>query len=60
MLRHIPNDPIILLSFINTKLRDNYASLAELCDDLEVTEDEIVAKLLSVGYVYDKKQNKFV
>ncbi|WP_347493503.1 DUF4250 domain-containing protein [Ruminococcus sp. HUN007] len=37
----LPNDPAILLSVINTKLRDQYSSLAALCDDLDVSEDEI-------------------
>lgn len=56
----LPNDPIILLSFINTKLRDNYPSLAALCDDLNVNADEIKAKLASVGYIYDANLNKFI
>jgi len=56
----LPNDPIILLSFINTKLRDNYKSLAELCDDLNADASRIQAKLAAVGYVYDPKLNKFI
>ncbi|MDD6213835.1 MAG: DUF4250 domain-containing protein [Firmicutes bacterium] len=56
----IPNDPVILLSFINTKLRDNYASLHELCSDFEVNEDDIKLKLDSIGYSYSSEQNRFV
>jgi hypothetical protein len=56
----LPNDPIILLSFINTKLRDEYASLNALCDDFNVNTDAVKAKLGTIGYVYDVALNKFV
>ena len=56
----IPNYPIILLGFINTRLRDYYGTLNELCDDLGVNATEIKAKLATVGYVYDPKLNKFI
>lgn len=56
---NIPNDPIILLSFINTKLRDDFSSLEELCKSLLVSENEIKAKLESVGYKYDAEKNQF-
>ena len=36
----LPKDPIILLGYINTKLRDFYSSLDLLCDDMEVSEQE--------------------
>ena len=55
----LPNDPAILLSVINTKLRDQYSSLAALCDDLDVSEDEIKNKLAGIGYIYDAAQNRF-
>ena len=56
----LPNDPIILLGFINTRLRDYYGTLNELCDDLGVNATEIKANLATVGYVYDPKLNKFI
>lgn len=56
----LPNDPIILLSYINTQLRDNYSSLDELCKSLCVSSEEIKSKLSSVNYEYDSKLNKFV
>lgn len=56
----IPNDPIMLLSFINLKLRDFYGSLDALCDDLDVSKDEIIKKLSTVGYTYDTERNQFV
>ena len=55
----LPNDPAILLSVVNTKLRDQYSSLAALCDDLDVSEDEIKNKLAGIGYNYDAAQNRF-
>ena len=56
----IPNDPMILLSFINTKLRDNYNSLDFLCDDLQLDKAELGAKLSAIDYKYDPELNKFV
>lgn len=56
----LPNQPMILLSFINTKLRDDYASLDELCADFRVAKDEIEEKLASIDYEYDEGLNKFV
>ena len=34
----LPNDPIMLMSVVNTKLRDIYPSLERLCDDLDISE----------------------
>ncbi len=56
----LPNDPIILLSFINTKLRDKYETLIALCDDLEEDADAVCEKLASIGYSYDEKLNRFI
>lgn len=56
----VPQDPVILLSFINTKLRDFYPSLEELSKDLDVDTNEIVEKLKMINYEYDEKQNRFV
>ena len=55
----LPEDPMILFSFINTKLRDNYASLDELCDDMHISKADLVAKLGSVGFECNPQQNKF-
>lgn len=52
-------DPQILLSLINTKLRDQYESLEALCDDLSITEEELVKKLKSIGYEYNNEFNQF-
>ncbi len=56
----LPKDPAILLSVINTKLRDFYPSLDALCDDLEENKAEIIKKLAQIGYNYDEGKNKFV
>ena len=56
----VPNDPVILLSFLNTKLRDCYHSLRELCDDLELDENALTQKIAAIGYAYDSDKNKFI
>ena len=56
----IPKDPIILLSYINTQLRDHYPSLKELCDSLMISEPELVEKLASIDCHYHAKQNQFL
>ena len=56
---NLPNDPIILLSYINTQLRDNYPSLEELCKSLCIPQEQIIDKLSSVGYTYDRSSNSF-
>ncbi|WP_294903950.1 DUF4250 domain-containing protein [uncultured Eubacterium sp.] len=55
----LPNDPIILLSLVNTKLRDCYSSLDALCDDLGESREEIESKLKAVGFEYDEASNSF-
>ena len=56
----IPKDPIILLSYANTKLRDEFHSLDELCASLGQDKSELSEKLAAVGYHYDKSKNQFV
>lgn len=56
----IPKDPVMLLSFLNLKLRDFYKSDEELYDDLDLDRKEIEEKLAGIGYVYDKERNQFV
>lgn len=54
-----PQDPFILLSFVNTQLRDNFPSLEALCDDAGVTVEDIVSKLEKAGFQYDPEQRQF-
>lgn len=56
----IPKDPVMLLSFVNMKLRDQYSDYSALCDDLDVDEKEITDKLTGLGYKYDEENNQFV
>ena len=55
----LPEDPMMLFSLINMKLRDQYASLDALCDDLELDRADLEARLAAVGFCYDEKQNRF-
>lgn len=50
----------MLLSYINTQLRDNYSTLDDLCKSLDVEKQEIMDKLATVNYVYDETLNKFI
>ena len=56
----LPQDPIILLSYVNTKLRDDYPSLDELCSALDVDRDELVSRLEGVNYSYSPERNQFI
>ena len=58
----LPQDPIILLSYVNTQLRDNYSSLDKLAEGLDLSEAEVkemVGKLEGIGYKYDEAVNQF-
>jgi hypothetical protein len=56
----IPKDPMILLSFVNTHLRDHYSSLEELCSAQDIDRQELVDKLEKIDYVYDAETNQFI
>lgn len=56
----IPKDPVMLLSFVNLKLRDYYKNLDALCEDLDVDRREVSEKLASINYHYDEGKNQFV
>lgn len=56
----IPQDPIILVSFVNTKLRDQFATLDEFCQTYELNEEELRNTLDSIDYQYDETTNQFV
>ena len=58
MRTDIPSDPLMLLSFVNTKLRDQYASLDALCDD-QLSRQDLQRRLSEVGFEYDPGQNRF-
>lgn len=56
----IPKVPVMLLSFMNMRLRDFDMSLDELCDDLDVERSEIEAALAKLDYHYNPERNQFV
>jgi hypothetical protein len=56
----LPNDPVMLLSVVNLKLRDFYPSLDALCDDLDADKATLCAALAAIGYEYDAARNQFV
>lgn len=56
----IPKDPVILLSYVNTQLRDYYESLEALCTCRGMNRKELVEKLASIDYEYDEKTNQFI
>ena len=56
----LPKDPMILLSVDNTKLRDFYADLDTLCQEMQIEKKELTEKLASIDYEYDAGLNQFV
>lgn len=57
---NLPGDPIILLSYTNTMLRDQYPTLEEFCKTNEIDMEELKASLSSVDYHYDEVTNQFI
>lgn len=55
----IPEDPFMLYSFINMKLRDYYPSLDVLCEDMNLDKDDLIKKLQKAGFEYNPENNKF-
>ena len=60
MFKNLPNDPMLCLSVVNTKLRDFYKDLDSLCQDLDVDKDLLIDKLKMIDYEYDSELNQFV
>ncbi|MBQ3555637.1 MAG: DUF4250 domain-containing protein [Bacteroidales bacterium] len=58
-MQTIPSDPMMLFSFINMKLRDEYSSLDELCASMDIDRSWLIDKLASVGFEYSAENNKF-
>lgn len=56
---YIPQDPNILLSFINMKLRDEFDSFDSLCDDLDIDKADVEKRLNDAGFFYDAVNNRF-
>jgi hypothetical protein len=60
MTNKLPNDAMLCLSVVNTKLRDIYANLDLLCEDMNIDKDVLVQKLRSIDYEYDQETNQFI
>ncbi|MCH5182227.1 MAG: DUF4250 domain-containing protein [Prevotellaceae bacterium] len=58
-MNELPNDPAILLSLVNTWLRDNYESLEALCTDKKFDATELTERLAAAGFTYNPQQNRF-
>ena len=56
----IPKDPVMLLSYVNTQLRDYYDSLDDFFKDKELSREGLIKKLASIDYKYDAELNQFV
>ncbi|MCC8139876.1 MAG: DUF4250 domain-containing protein [Lachnospiraceae bacterium] len=56
----MPDDPMLLLSYVNTELRDFYPDFRSFCEDKGVSERELCEKLRGINYEYDKNLNRFV
>lgn len=55
----LPKDPVILLSYINTQLRDFHESLDDLCKSRDIHPNTIIETLSTIDYHYDPKENRF-
>lgn len=58
-MNELPKDPVILLSLVNTELRDRFPTLKRFCKAHGVTEKEIIEKLRTIDYTYDPEFNQF-
>lgn len=59
-MKQMPKDPVILLSYINTQLRDFYSDLKALCENMEIDRRDLESKLKGIGYTYDEGSNRFI
>lgn len=57
---NLPKDPMLLLSVVNTKLRDQYTSFDALCEDMQADREKMETKLQNIDYTYDENTNQFV
>ena len=59
-MNNLPKDPVMLLSVVNTNLRDFYSNLDEFCKAKDADKQEIIEKLKMIEYTYDEEKNQFV
>lgn len=59
-MNQIPKDPVMLLSYLNTQLRDFYSSLEDCCGALSLDQEQVAKTLGAIGYKYNPEQNQFI
>ena len=59
-MNNLPKDPVMLLSVVNTNLRDFYSNLDEFCKAKDADKQKIIEKLKMIEYTYDEEKNQFV
>lgn len=59
-MTQIPKDPIMLLGYLNTQLRDFYPTLEECCAALSIDRKQIEDRLKQIDYRYDREKNQFI
>ena len=57
---NLPKDPVMMLSVVNTKIRDYYHSLDAFCEDLQLDKEYIIETLKGIDYEYDESRHQFV
>ena len=58
-INNLPKDPVMLLSYVNTQLRDNYSDLTEFCVANSIDINDVVGRLRSINYSYDPTTTQF-
>jgi hypothetical protein len=58
-MENLPQDPMMLVSFINMKLRDEFSSLDDLCSDLDIDKQQLIDKLSANGFTYSTENKRF-
>lgn len=59
-MANIPKDPVMLLSYLNTQLRDFYPDMDELCRSLDLDRKTVDEAMASIDYAYDSAKNQYV
>lgn len=59
LINKLPSDPALLLSYVNTELRDNFDDLSEFCVSNNVDINDLVGKLRNINYIYNEQSNQF-
>lgn len=58
-MNELPQDPAMLLSYVNTRLRDDFDSLDDMCLALGINRDELTARLAAAGFEYSPENKRF-